>query len=493
MSEQKTYLAVDLGASSGRVMAGHYDGEKLTLEEAHRFPNGPKEIDGSYRWDANELFAEVKEGLRKAGAKDGETIVSVGVDTWGVDYGLLDENDELIELPFAYRDGRTDGMEEEAARRVPRREIYEVTGIQFMFFNTLNQLLSEVVADRPELKKAKRLLFTPDLINFWLSGRAANEYTIASTSQMLDARSGTWADGLLEKLGLPRHLLGEVVQPGATLGSLRPDLAEELGVQPFDVVAVGSHDTASAVAAVPATDTKPYAYLSSGTWSLMGLESPQPIINDKSYEMPFTNEGGVCNTIRVLRNICGLWLVQECRRHWAEQGEEFSFAELQEMAEAAEPFVAVIDQDDLVFSTPGDMPQRIRTYADESGQRVPETKGEIVRCALESLALRYRWVFERLEELSGQQCEVLHLVGGGVKDTLLNQFAANALQRKVVAGPVEATATGNILVQMMASGDLADLQEGRKLVAKSFGTDTYEPADAEVWDQAYSRFLEVIS
>lgn len=493
MSESKTYLAIDLGASSGRVIAGHFDGKRLELEEIHRFSNGPTEVNGSYRWDITTLFSEVKEGLSMAGQKFGKDIVSVGVDTWGVDYGLLDQYDRLIESPFAYRDSRTDGMQEEAFRRVPKREIYDVTGIQFMFFNTLFQLLSEVVSDRAALKKARRLLFTPDLINFWLSGRAVNEYTMASTGQLLDARSGTWADDLLAKLGLPRHLLGDMVKPGETLGPLQPELADELGIPAFDVVAVGTHDTASAIAAVPAADGKVWAYLSSGTWSLMGIETAEPVINDQSFRIPFTNEGGVCDTIRLLRNICGLWLVQECRRHWAEKGEAIDFGALQELAEAAEPFVAVIDPDDTSFEMPGDMPQRIRAYADASGQRVPESKGEILRTALESLALRYRWVLERLEELSGQSIDVLHVVGGGVQNELLNQFTANALQRPVIAGPVEATAAGNILMQMIASDELADLQAGRRLVASSFGTDTYEPCDKDAWDQAYTRFLEITS
>lgn len=490
--KSKTYLAVDLGASSGRVMAGVYDGERVVLHEIHRFANGVKEEGGTYRWDVEALFREIKEGLRKAG-REGKAITSIGVDTWGVDYALLDGEGRLVDQPFAYRDARTNGMQEETFKRMPRRDVYEVTGIQFMFFNSLFQILSEVVAGRPELDKAERLLFMPDLLNYWLSGRAVNEYSIASTSQLLDARSRGWATGMMERLGIPQKLFGEIVMPGTVLGSLREELTRELNVEPFNVVAVGAHDTASAVAAVPVTDKRPYAYLSSGTWSLMGVEVPEPVINDQTYDIPLTNEGGVCRTIRLLRNIGGLWLVQECQRHWAEEGEKISFDELVRLASEAESFIAVIDPDADEFAAPGDMPEKIRAFAARTGQRVPESKGEIIRTALESLALRYRWVLERLEQVTGKRLETLHIVGGGTQNRLLNQFAANAVNRTVKAGPVEATALGNIVVQMMAAGDLSSLEEGRALVGRSFATNTYEPEKADLWKQAYDRFLGVAS
>ncbi len=487
----RVYLAVDLGASSGRVMAAVYNGETLRLEEVHRFPNGVTDTSDGLRWDIDGLFSEIKTGIRKAGETYGDAIVSLGVDTWGVDYGLLDADGTLIEPPFAYRDSRTDGMMEAAYARMPQDEIYRHTGIQFMFFNTVFQILSEVIADRPALQKAQRLLFTPDLINYWLTGRAVNEYSIASTGQLLDARTGEWSNAVIEKLELPRRLFGDLVKPGTPLGELKDELVGELGVSSFNVVAVGGHDTASAVAAVPAEEGEQYAYISSGTWSLMGIESKEPIVNDASYAHAFTNEGGVCDTIRVLKNIGGLWLVQECRRVWAEAGDEFSFAELADQAAEAPPFLAIVDPDDPGFATPGDMPERIREWCRASKQPVPETRGELIRVILESLALRYRSVLDALEELAGRRLDRLRLVGGGIQNRLLNQFAANAVQRPVIAGPVEATAIGNVLMQLLADGAIASLSEGRALVAKSFPTETFEPQDSAEWESAYQTFKEI--
>ena len=487
MPAEKCYLAVDLGASSGRVMAGLLDKEALTLEEVHRFPNGPVTTDGAYKWEVDRLFAEVKAGIAKACTVYGKAVVSLGVDTWGVDYGLVDGRGNLLDEPFAYRDSRTDGMMDEAFARVPKEEIYAATGIQFMFFNSLFQVLSEVVADRVELKKAKRLLFTPDLFNYWLSGRMVNERTIASTSQMMDPRTGDWTFAMLEEMGIPTDMLGKIVEPGAVLGHLRPELRRELGTGPVKVVAVGTHDTASAVAAAPAAIAD-YVFLSSGTWSLMGIELERPIITDRGYSYGFSNEGGVCGTIRLLKNISGLWLIQECRRIWAEQGEDLSFAEIAGLAGEAGPFAAMIDIDSPEFATPGDMPERIRAFCDRSGQAPPESKGSMARTILESLALRYRSVFEMLEELTGKRLETLHIVGGGTQNKLLNQFAANAVNRPVIAGPVEATCAGNILMQMLAAGDIASLVEGRGIIRRSFKTETYQPEDTEAWKKAYARY-----
>jgi rhamnulokinase len=487
-TEVKVFLAVDIGASSGRVMAALFDGTTLELQEVHRFVNGATEIDGEYHWDIHARFDAIKEGLSKAATQYGDAIVSIGVDTWGVDYGLLDGDGNLLGLPFAYRDPRTNGMEEEAFKRVPREQIYETTGIQFMFFNTLNQLVSEVVADRAELKQADKLLFTPDLLNYWLCGVATNEYTIASTSQLLDVRKRAWATDLLDGLGIPQAPFCDITKPGTTLGTLLPAITEETGLSSdVCVVAVGSHDTASAVAAVPA-ETASHAYLSSGTWSLMGVESETPVVSEKSYEYGFTNEGGVEDSIRLLKNITGLWLVQECRRNWTEAGDAPSFAELEVEAQAAPAFQSFIDPDDASFAEPCDMPSRIKAYCERTGQPVPTTKGAIVRTAIESLAFRYKSVFTMLEDLTEKRLDVLHIVGGGTKDRALNQHTANALNRRVIAGPVEATAAGNVLSQLMADKAIASLAEGRDIVRASFEQEVYEPVEAGRYAEAYERF-----
>ncbi len=488
--KSSVYLAIDLGASSGRVMAGCHDGRRLTLEEVHRFPNGGHLINGHFYWNFVGLFSEIKLGLTKAAATYGRSIVSLGVDTWGVDYGLLDEAGCLLGLPFQYRDSRTDGMMARTFRRLPKRQVYETTGIQFMFFNSLYQLMAEKADRGSALAAARKLLFAPDLINFWLSGKAVNEYTIASTSQLLDARTRRWSKDLLRKVGLPEGIFGPIVPPGTVLGGLREEVAQETGLGAIKVVAPGCHDTASAVAAVPTRD-KDFVYLSSGTWSLMGVETRRPVITDKSYACGFTNEGGVCGTIRVLKNICGLWLIQECRRLWSQQGQKLDFEDLRKEALAARPFAALINPDDPEFATPGDMPARIAAFCRRTGQKAPATRGAIIRTIYESLALRYRDIFAKLEDLTGRHHDVLHVVGGGARDTVLNQFTADALQRSVVAGPVEATALGNILMQMLAEGGLRNLAEGRVLLQKSFPTSTYVPHAAAPWDEAFARFQKV--
>lgn len=487
-ADRNVYLAVDIGASSGRVMAALYDGTKINLHEVHRFPNGAVEKDGAFHWDIQTLFEAIKTGLAEAAKQYGDAIAAIGVDTWGVDYGLLDENGNLLAQPFAYRDRRTDGMQAEASKRVSRRKIYEISGIQFIFFNTLNQLLSEVVNDRPELQKADKLLFSPDLINYWLSGVATNEYTIASTSQLLDARTRQWSTELLEGLGIPTAPFCDITPPGTTLGNVLPEIAETTGMAgDVKVIAVGGHDTASAIAAVPA-ETDSHAYLSSGTWSLMGVETDAPVITDQSYDYDFTNEGGLANTIRLLKNITGLWLVQECRRNWTENGQAPSFAELEAEAVEAEPFRAFVNPDDPEFAQPCDMPNKIREYCKRTGQPVPESRGAIIRTAVESLAFRYKTVFSMLEDMTGKRLDVLHIVGGGTKDRLLNQLTANALNRRVIVGPVEATATGNVLAQLMADNKIADLSEGRTIVRASFEQSTYAPQDPDRFAEAYTRF-----
>ncbi len=495
MTKTTNFLAFDLGASSGRAVIGRFDGERLSLEEVHRFSNGPVRLGDSLYWDALNLFAEMKAGLSKASSQFHGELAAFGVDTWGVDFGLLDKNGELIGNPYHYRDNRTDGMVDRAFELVPRAEIFGQTGIQFMQLNSVFQLLAMVEQESPLLEIADSLLFMPDLFNYWFTGQKVNEYTIASTSQCFNMQQQQWATPMLDQLGIPSHIFQKVIQPGTELGPLLTHIAEEVGLnQEVPVIAPGCHDTASAVAAVPVAnaDLGGFAYLSSGTWSLLGIELPSPVINEKSLAYSVTNEGGVQSTIRLLKNLGGLWIVQECRRLWTQQGEEYSFGQLTGMAAAAPPFTAVIDPDDSSFLAPGDMPSRIVEFCQRTGQTPPIGKGSLIRVALESLALKYRWVVEKLEELAQQPIEVVHIVGGGTQNKLLNQFAANATGRRVVTGPIEATAIGNILMQMLAVGQIGSLAEGRELVARSFPLETYLPQEKQVWTDAYQRILEFV-
>jgi rhamnulokinase len=482
------FLAFDLGAESGRAVVGHLDDQGLRLEEIHRFANGPVRVLDSLHWDVLRLWAEVKRGLGLAVQAHGSDLLSVGLDTWGVDFGLLAADGSLLGNPYHYRDGRTDGMLERAFQVVPRAEIYERTGIQFMQINSLYQLLAMAQAGSPLLDAAQTFLNMPDLFNFWLSGRQASEFTIATTSQCYDPRAGDWAREMLKQLGIPARIFGQIVAPGTVLAELRPGLQEELGSPALGVVAVGGHDTASAVAAVPAAGPD-YIYLSSGTWSLMGVENPEPVITERSLAYDFTNEGGINSTFRLLKNIMGLWLVQECRRDWARASATYSYDQLTQMAAAAPAFRAVVAINDERFLPPGDMVGRIQAFCRDTGQAVPETVGEVVRSVLESLALEYRWVAERLDELVGRPLPAIHIIGGGSQNKLLNQFAASATGRTVVAGPVEATAIGNVLVQAMALDHLTSLGEARALVRCSFDVEHYEPQDTGAWDEAYGRYL----
>ena len=498
--DKLNFLALDLGAESGRAMLGQFDGQLLQLSEVHRFDNGPIRLPSGrtgYRlhWDVLRLWSEIKHGIALAAQKHESELSSVGLDTWGVDFGLLDRSGALLGNPYHYRDGRTDGMVDEAFRRVGREEIFERTGIQFMQLNSLYQLLSMVVDESPLLEVTETFLTMPDLFNYWLTGRKACEFSIATTTQCYDPRAGGWARPMLEKLGIPTRIFPEIVPPGTVLGDLLPEVAEEVGTgvstgTSVPVIAPACHDTGSAVAAVPAAGAD-FAYISSGTWSLMGAELTEPIINANSLAHNFTNEGGVSGTFRFLKNIMGLWLVQESRRTWASEGESLSYGELTQMAAEAEPLRAIVDPDDGDFLKPGDMPARIRAFCKRSDQPVPESKGAIVRCALESLALKYRWTLERLEEMLGRRLEPIHIIGGGTQNRLLNQFAADATGRRVVTGPVEATAIGNVLAQMMALGHIGSIKEGRRIVRTSFDVETYEPQDGDEWDDAYGRFLQV--
>lgn len=491
MNQTTSFLAFDLGAASGRAVMGSFNGERLALEEIHRFPNGPVRVRDDLHWDTLRLHSELKQGLARATGERDATLASIGLDTWGVSFALLDKQGALLGNPYHYRDARTDGMLEKAFRRAPKEEIFEQTGIQFLQINTLYQLLSMVIQDSPLLSAAETLLMTPDLFNYWFTGRKVSERTIASTSQCFNPNTGTWANSLIEGMGIPSHIFPEIIQPGTVLGELLPTVADETGARGVCVVAPGCHDTACAVAAVPA-ESEHYAYLSSGTWSIVGAEVSEPVITAKSQTYNFTNEGGVCDTIRLLSNMTGLWLIQECRRTWTAEGEALSYDEITHLARAASPFTALIDTDAGEFLAPGDMPARVREFCLRTGQNPPESKGSVARTILESLTLKCRWTFEKLEELLGRRLEPLHIVGGGSQNELLNQFTADAIGRPVVTGPVEATATGNVLMQMLALGHIASLEEGRDLVRRSFEMRTYLPRETNRWDEAYARYLSLI-
>jgi rhamnulokinase len=484
------FLAFDLGAESGRAVIGHLDAGRLRLEEIHRFANGPVRVLGSLYWDALRLWTEIQHGLGLAATKYGSQLRSIGVDAWGVDFGLLAADGTLLGNPSHYRDSRTAGMLEEAFQAVPRTEIYEQTGVQFMQINSLYQLLAMARAQSPLLDTAGRLLHMPDLFNYWLSGRQASEFSIVTTSQCYNPRAGDWAWDLLGKLGIPTRIFGEIVPAGTVLGSLRPTVAERTGSPSIPVVATAGHDTAAAVAAAPAIG-RDYVYLSSGTWSLMGVELEEPVINSESLEYNITNEGGVGHTFRFLKNIMGLWLVQECRRAWARAGQSFSYDELTQLAAEAPAFGPLVSPAGDRFLAPGNMPDRIQAFCRETGQSVPETPGQIVRCALDSLALEYRWVAERMDEILGHRRPTIHIFGGGSQNGLLNQLAADAMGRTVIAGPVEATAIGNVLVQAIALGELESVAKGRALVRRSFDLGTYQPQDTAAWDEAFDRYLDL--
>ena len=488
----REYLAFDLGAESGRVVLGRIAAGGLELEEIHRFPNDPQRILGRFHWDTPRLFAEIKNGLSRAFRERGARPVSAGVDTWGVDFALLDRDDELLGLPYHYRDHRTDGVMERAFETVPRDEIYRVTGIQFMQINSLYQLMALRLANSPLLDAARSLLFTPDLLHFWLTGRKANELSIASTSQFYDPHKRAFATDLLERLGIPTHFLQELVPPGTCLGPLDASTARETGADGLQIITPASHDTGCAVAAVPADSAGGWAYISCGTWSLVGIESPEPVISERSLEFNLTNEGGVENTTRLLRNVMGLWLLQQCRRSWERVDRAYGYEELAVMAMSAPPFTALVDPDDPTFLNPPDMPEAIAAFCRRTRQRTPEGVAGIVRCIVESLALKYRWVIDKLEAVTANRIETIHMIGGGCQNRQLAQATADAAGRRVLAGPVEATAIGSIVIQAMALGDLASLGDARALIRSSFPLTEYQPTDSGVWDAPYQRFLALL-
>jgi len=508
------YLGVDLGAESGRVMAGLWDGKRIRIEELHRFPNGPVELGGTLRWDVLRLWSEIQHGLSLAARKYGKSVKSVGVDTWGVDHVLLSRSNELLAQPFHYRDSRTNGVMARAFRCVPREKIFAATGLQFMEINTLYQLLAWQKNNPEILEVADCLLMMPDFFHWCLSGARVAEFTDATTTQFFHPTKRTWSYDLLKSFNLPTKILPDIVQPGTRIGTLRKSVADRTGLNEVSVIAPASHDTGSAVAAVPAKDdyshsggsaslspsdgeragargsSQTWAYLSSGTWSLMGLEAREAQLSKRVLDFNLTNEGGVDGTYRLLKNITGLWLVQQCKRAFEGKGKKADYSQLVRLAKAAPPLRSFIDPDDPRFGNPPDMPAAIRDFCKQTRQPIPNSEGALIRCALESLALKYQTVLECLEEVSGKRVEVIHIVGGGSRNALLNQFTADACNRPVLAGPVEATVFGNVLMQARACSEIGSLAELRSIVRNSCEIRTFTPKPSQVaaWEEARGRF-----
>lgn len=485
----KRVLAFDFGASSGRAIIGCFDGDKITLEEVHRFSNDPVSVGGTVYWDVLRLFYEIKQGIIKAKIAGG--FDSIGIDTWGVDFGLIDSEGKLMENPVHYRDARTVGLVDEAFKTMPKEQLYGITGIQFMELNTLFQLIS-LKKYRPwMLERADKMLFMPDLFGYMLTGKMCAEYSIASTSQLIDLDKKTWSKEILDAFGIKESVFAPLVQPGTVLGELSKEVCEECGVDPVPVISVCGHDTQSAITSVPCEDGD-FAFLSSGTWSLFGTELDKPIVNETSMNINITNEGGFDGSTGFLKNIIGLWLIQESRRQWKREGKEYSYADLEKLALAAEPFKCFIDPDAPEFVPHGNIPERVREFCRKTGQYVPETVGEIMRCIYESLAMKYRLTFEKLRECTERDYPVIHVIGGGTKDGLLCQMTANSCDRTVKAGPIEATVMGNVAVQLMSDGSVKNIGQARKIVADSSELKTFEPKDTDKWAGAYEDFLKVV-
>jgi rhamnulokinase len=483
MPKSKPYLAFDFGAESGRAVLAHLHSGILTTEEVHRFPNEPVEYGGSLHWDVARLWFEVRKALARLGEVE---LAGIGVDAWGVDYALLGERGELLQNPYHYRDRRTDGVMEEVLKKVARDDIYQATGIQFMPINTLYQLFA-ARRDTPKvLAAAKYLLTIPDLFNYWLTGNAVCEFTNATTTQMVDPVKRTWATGLMQRLELPAHLPASIVEPGSIIGTLLPDIAGHSSLAGTTVIAPACHDTGSAVAAISGRDG--IAFLSSGTWSLLGTELDSPVITPDALRMNFTNEGGVDGTTRLLKNVMGLWMLQGCRQSWKAQGLCSDYRELIELATREPSFRHLVDPDDESFLRPPDMLTAINQFCTRTHQPVPQEPGGYLRAILESLAFKYRSVLRNLEHVSGNRIGQIRIIGGGSKNPLLNQLTADATGRKVLAGPAEATALGNVAIQILATGDAASLQEVRAIVDRSFPTEVFEPLETDKWDQHAERF-----
>ena len=490
MNNQKYYFSVDLGATSGRTIIGRIDDNKFELEEVTRFPNNLIIQGGHYYWDIYALYFEVIKGLKEV-ARRGLDIVSIGIDTWGVDFVFIGEDNAILRNPRAYRDPITfEAMDDYLQNVISKKEVYDITGIQFMSFNSLFQLYAMRKENNSALKHAKKILFVPDALSWMLTGEEVCEYTIASTSQLLDPRTKQLDERLLASVGLDRTKFGKMVMPGTKIGVLTEEVQQLTGLGAVPVIAVAGHDTGSAVAAVPAKNEQ-FAYLSSGTWSLMGIETKDAIINDLSYERNFTNEGGIEGTTRFLKNICGMWLYERCRLEWPEEVRKLSHPELQGSAMQVEPFRSLINPDDQLFASPKSMIGAIQQYCSDTNQPVPETPAEICRCIFDSLALRYKQVFQWLQEFSPFELKTLHVIGGGSLNKYLNQFTANATGATVLAGPQEGTAIGNIMLQAQAAGLVKDIWEMRRIIANSLDLVKYEPADKAAWDEAYEKYLRI--
>ncbi len=493
--ESKTVLAFDFGASGGRAITGTIENNRIKMQEVHRFSNDPVTVRGTMYWDTLRQFFEIKHGITKAAgfnhSSEKVEIASLGIDTWGVDFGLIDRDGRLLENAVHYRDSRTAGMPENVYSKIPMQRLYEITGSEFNYFNTIFQLNS-LVEKRPDLlHRADKLLFTPDLFNYFLTGEKFAEYTMATTSSLLDIRKRVWSEEILSALKIDRSLLPEIIFSGNEVGTLSPEICEELSCDPLKVIAVASHDTQSASLAVP-TQKKDFIFLSSGTWSLYGTELSEPVINEKSLRHSISNEGGFDGRINFLKNLTGMWMVQESRRQWIREGTEYSFGELEELARSCTPLQNFVDANHEMFVPAGNIPRRIREYCRGTSQPVPQTPGEIVCCIDQSLALRYRRELAKIEDCLDRRFDTIHIFGGGIQSRLLCQMTANATGRRVIAGPVEATALGNIAAQLIALGELSGVSEAREVIQSSEETTCYEPQDTELWDEAYEKFRKIL-
>ena len=487
---RKYFLAFDLGASSGRAILGILADGKLELTEIHRFVNQMQLINGHYFWNIFSLFNELKTGLKKCIKEFGIQPESIGIDTWGVDFVHLNKEGLILSLPFAYRDSRTNTSMDDLFQLIPQEEVYAQTGIQFMQFNSLFQLFSMVKDQSSLLKITDSVLFMPDALNYLFTGVKKCEFSIASTSQMIVPGTCRWNYELIEKAGIPTNILQEIILPGTVLGNIQDEVARETGSKSVPVIAVAAHDTGSAIVSVPSSDNN-FVYLSSGTWSIMGIESKHPIISEQTRQLNFTNEGGAEGTTRFLKNIMGMWLIQEVQRIWEAEGTKYSWPEMVELARQSEPFKFLINPDDSMFLNPRDMTQAVRDYCYQTAQGTPQSHGETIRCIYDSLALKYRFTLEQIRTVSNQPIEVIHIIGGGANNHFLNQITADATGLMVIAGPTEATAIGNILIQAKALGYVGSLNEIRQIVANSFGLVKFSPSHELDWEAAYNRYLDI--
>lgn len=485
----KTFLAFDIGATSGRSIVGIIENGKLELKELTRFPNQMLQLGSHFHWNIYALFEHLKDAIKTA-KKESFSISSIGIDTWGVDFALLAKDGSILGLPYAYRDAQTEGMPENLFKIIPRKEVYNLTGIQVMNFNSIYQLFALKKKQSSILEAADSLLFIPDALSYLLTGKQVVEYTIASTSQMLNPRTKAFESSLFQAAGISPSLLKKIVLPGTKIGRLTDDIMAECDVEKIPVIAVAGHDTAAAIASVPA-ENEHYAYLSSGTWSLMGIEVKEPIINEETYNHNFTNEGGIEGTIRLLKNITGMWLLEQCLKEWKTEGKNYSYPELVSMAENGLAFQSFIDPDHALFVNPPSMTKAIADYCFLTNQIIPFDHGDFVRCIFESLALKYKYVLDKLTHLAPFPIEKLHVIGGGSRNYLLNQWTANAINIPVMAGPYEATAIGNIMVQAKAAGCVQSLTEMRQIIRNSFPCDEFLPQQKAEWESAYAKFLDV--